>query len=164
MQIKHELIRDVVRAWAMEINRENVGRAIAAEYFRLGGSALRLLPADQPNADHVNQQNLFRWLDSDTPRAKAKVQELVPAILNSLPGPLSARLILADSVQYRALQMARTALKEATDAYVAGAVSRLFPNRPKRRKVIHGSSPAVMALNAPYPDHVLWTEDDSDVS
>ena len=122
MQIKHELIRDVVRAWAIEINRENVGRAVATEYFRLGGHVLRLLPADQPNADHVNQQNLFRWLDGDSASAKAKVQQLVPAILSALPRPLSARLVLADSIEYRALKMAEEAVKSATDAYVAAVV------------------------------------------
>ncbi len=122
MQIKHELIRDVVRAWAVEINRENVGRAVATEYFRQGGRALRLLPAGQPNADHVNQQNLFRWLDGESTSAKAKVRQLLPAILSALPRPLSARLVLADSMEYRALQMARVALDEAADAYVAATV------------------------------------------
>ncbi|WP_227317463.1 toxin YdaT family protein [Cedecea davisae] len=122
MQIKHELIRDVVRAWAVEINRENVGYAVATEYFRQGGRALRLLPAGQPNAGHVNQQNLFRWLDSDSAQSKAKVRELMPAILCVLPRSLSARLVLANSMEYRALQQARAALDEAADAYVAATV------------------------------------------
>ncbi|TNV22852.1 tRNA-(guanine-N1)-methyltransferase [Buttiauxella sp. B2] len=122
MQIKHELVRDVIRTWAVGINRENVGRAVATEYFLLGGGDLRLLPVNEPGAGHVNQQNLFRWLDSDTDKAKAKVRQLLPAILNALPRQLSARLVLANSMEFRAIQMARTALDDAADAYVAATV------------------------------------------
>jgi hypothetical protein len=140
MQIKHELIRDVVRVWAVEINRENVGRAVSSAYFRMGGGALRLLPAGAPNADHVNQQNLFRWLDSDSAQSKAKVLQLLPAILSALPRQLSARLVLANSLEYRAIQQARAALDEAADAYVAATVVDLVNH-------ITGSTSASVVLH-----------------
>lgn len=47
---------------------------------------------------------------------------LLPAILTVLPSELSARLVLANSMEYRALQMAKEAVNEAAEAYVAATV------------------------------------------
>lgn len=119
MGIKHKLICETLRAWAIETNREYVGAKVAEAWFARSGTGLPLLPLGAANADHVNQQNLFRWVDGDTSKAKAKVQELLPAILDALPLRMSARLLVAESAEYRALLAAREAINDATDAYVS---------------------------------------------
>jgi len=122
MQIKHNAVRRAVRAWAVEIKRESVGQEIAAAWFSLGGGDLPLVPINEPRAGQKNQQNIFRWIDGDTELARKKVDLLYPAIITALPRHLSASLVLAQSAEYRALQMARQAVTEAADAYVAATV------------------------------------------
>lgn len=142
MQIKHELIRETLRAWAVETNREYVGASISAAWFSRGGGALPLLPPSAPNANHVNQQNLFRWIDGDTSKAKAKVRELLPAILDALPLRISARLLVAESAEYRALISAKEAISDAADAYVS-AHREMFQCDLRRQKADVVQSPRI---------------------
>ncbi|WMY76411.1 toxin YdaT family protein [Buttiauxella selenatireducens] len=129
MEIKHSVVRDTVRVWAAKERRGPVSTKITNAYFEMGckGLPLHKIDASVPDCDlsgaiHINQQNIFRWLDSDSQSAKNKVSQLLPAILSVLPHPLSARIVLANSVEYRALQLAKTAVIDATDAYVAATV------------------------------------------
>ncbi|MCD6615527.1 toxin YdaT domain-containing protein, partial [Klebsiella quasipneumoniae subsp. similipneumoniae] len=93
--------------------------AIAEEYARIGGDQLRLVPGKTWS----NQQNIFhRWLKGETAQQRKKIRMLLPAILTVLPSELSARLVLANSMEYRALQMAKEAVNEAAEAYVAATV------------------------------------------
>ncbi|HDG7750335.1 TPA: hypothetical protein PCJ16_005478, partial [Klebsiella quasipneumoniae] len=63
-----------------------------------------------------------RWLKGETAQQRKKIRMLLPAILTVLPSELSARLVLANSMEYRALQMAKEAVNEAAEAYVAATV------------------------------------------
>ena len=119
MEIKHEHIEMVLLAWASKVGQAFAANAIAEEYARIGGDQLRLVPGKTWS----NQQNIFhRWLKGETAQQRKKIRMLLPAILTVLPSELSARLVLANSMEYRALQMAKEAVNEAAEAYVAATV------------------------------------------
>lgn len=119
MEIKHEHIEMVLLAWASKVGQAFSANAIAEEYARIGGDQLRLVPGKTWS----NQQNIFhRWLKGETAQQRKKIRMLLPAILTVLPSELSARLVLANSMEYRALQMAKEAVNEAAEAYVAATV------------------------------------------
>ncbi|MCR9028373.1 toxin YdaT domain-containing protein [Citrobacter amalonaticus] len=119
MKIKHEIIQCVLLSWAAEVGQAHAANLITEKYLQLGGGSLPLERGKTWN----NQQNIFhRWLNGETPKRIAKIRELLPSILLVLPGELSARLVLSNSIEYRALQMAKIAVSEAADAYVAATV------------------------------------------
>lgn len=119
MEIKHEHVEMVLLAWASKVGQAFSANAIAEEYARIGGDQLRLVPGKTWS----NQQNIFhRWLKGETAQQRKKIRMLLPAILTVLPSELSARLVLANSMEYRALQMAKEAVNEAAEAYVAATV------------------------------------------
>lgn len=73
-----------LRRWASSSKRETVAAEITKHYFAQGGGKLPLYPVEAPGATYNNMQNIFRWLDSDTPRARAKIGALRPAIVSAL--------------------------------------------------------------------------------
>lgn len=117
MEIKHESIREALRAWAVETNREYVGGLVAGAYFGLGGTEL-FMQMNAPTAFHVNQQKLFRWLDSYTPAARQKVRELLPAILEVLPWQRKAKLLKIATREYRLRERAVEFTNSEAKAYV----------------------------------------------
>jgi len=122
MEIKHEHIQCVLLAWAAEVGQAHAAEAITAKYIRLGGGALPLVPGNTWN----NQQNIFhRWLDGSTPQRRAKIRELLPAILAVLPRSIRHRLSIYDTIERRALLAAQDALGAAIDAH-DDAVESLF--------------------------------------
>lgn len=122
MEIKHEHIHCVLLAWAAEVGQAHAAEAITAEYLRQGGATLPLVAGNTWN----NQQNIFhRWLDGSTPRRRAKIRELLPAILAVLPRSIRHRLSIYDTIERRALLAAQDALGAAIDAH-DDAVEALF--------------------------------------
>lgn len=114
MQIKHEHIQCVLLAWAAEVGQAYAAEAIAAEYLRRGGGSLPLVPGNTWN----NQQNVFhRWLDGRTAQQRAKVSEMLPAILAVLPRSIRHRLSIYDTLERRALLAAQDAIGVAIDAH-----------------------------------------------
>lgn len=119
MQIKQELVKQVLLSWAAEKGQAYVANVIAEKYLDLGGGALPLVKGRTWN----NQQYIFhRWIYCDTPQKRQKLSQLLPAILLVLPRRLNAQLLLANSMQYRALEMATEAVNEAADAFVSATV------------------------------------------
>ena len=114
MQIKHEHIEMVVRAWAGGAGQAHVANVITKNYHKLGGGDLPLVIGNTWN----NQQYIFhRWLKGETALQRAKIQKLVPAILSDLPRFLRCRLSIYDTIQRRALLSAQDALGVAIDAH-----------------------------------------------
>jgi hypothetical protein len=114
MQIKHEHIQCVLLAWASDVGQAYAAEVITAEYLRMGGGSLPLAPGKTWN----NQQNIFhRWLGGRTSYQRAKIAELLPAILAVLPGAFRHRLSIYDTLERRALLAAQDALKAAIDAH-----------------------------------------------
>lgn len=110
MGIKHNHIRDALRSWAAEISQSQVAIKITAAYARLSlvSPALKTVENKDGTIDypalHNNKQQIFRWLDSDSPRAVLNIKCLLPAILAALPAELRASLIAGNSVEYLATQ------------------------------------------------------------
>ncbi|EKJ8218506.1 toxin YdaT domain-containing protein [Citrobacter sedlakii] len=78
---KHDQIRDAVRAWAAQLdNQDVVAGIIVEEWKRQGGAGL-----DFPEELSRRRQKLFRWLDGDTGYARERIRQLTPAILAVLP-------------------------------------------------------------------------------
>lgn len=108
MEIKHNHIRDALRSWAGEVSQSQVAIKITKAYFDLGlhSPVLQLVEHDDGTVDysalHNNKQQIFRWLDSDRPRAVHNIEQLLPAILAALPAELRASLIAGNSVEYLA--------------------------------------------------------------
>lgn len=104
MEIKHEHIQCVLLAWAAEVGQAHAAEAITAEYTRQAAPRCRWWLATRNN-----QQNIFhRWLDGSTPQRRAKIRELLPAILAVLPRSIRHRLSIYDTIERRALLAART--------------------------------------------------------
>ncbi|KNC93638.1 toxin YdaT family protein [Trabulsiella odontotermitis] len=119
MEFNFNLIKQTLLTFAAEKGQAYAANKIAEEYIALGGTALRLVAGKTWN----NEQNIYhRWIHCDTPLKREKIRQLMPAILTALPRNLSARLVLANSMEYRALQLAKEAVNEAADAYVAATV------------------------------------------
>ncbi|MGK0735914.1 toxin YdaT family protein [Yokenella regensburgei] len=126
MAIRHELIREVVLTLAVQDSQESVSTDIANKYHYLGGGPLALYRIDDPvgQSDLVrrNRLNLFRphdgWLQGRTVDQRRKTQELLPAILAVLPDNLAARLLVGNSIEYRALVAAEESIRTAKHAYM----------------------------------------------
>ncbi|MDU3302052.1 MAG: toxin YdaT family protein [Enterobacter ludwigii] len=119
MQIKHELVRQVLLTWAADKGQAYVANVIAEKYLDLGGDSLPLVKGNTWN----NQQYIFhRWIYCDTQLKRQKMRQLLPAILLVLPRKLNAQLLLTNSMQYRALEMAVEGVTEAADAFVSATV------------------------------------------
>lgn len=119
MQIQHELVKQVLLSWAADKGQAYVANIIAEKYLELGGGPLPLVKGKTWN----NQQYIFhRWIHCDTPLKRQKMRQLLPAILLVLPRRLNAQLLLANSMQYRALEMAVDGVNEAADAFVSATV------------------------------------------
>lgn len=132
MQFNHEALCIELWHWAIATKRETVAAEISRFYFELGGGDLPLYPLDAPGASatHNNMQNIFRWLDSDSRKAREKIKALRPAILKALEYRCSG------SVSYRVAQ----ANKE-----FAKAVSAALLDSPSIEREI---TEAISALHA----------------
>ena len=121
IKIPHQLMRETLRGWANEITQRGVAERITREYLRLGLNAPRLAVIEYADgtvdfdAWHNNKQQLFRWLDSESPAAQLKIQQLMPAILGAMPTELRARTIAGNSIEY----LATKALREHQQAISA---------------------------------------------
>lgn len=135
MEINHEAICIELRRWASATKRETVAAEITQCYFDLGGGDLPLYPVEAPGATHNNMQNIFRWLDGDSRKARAKIDELKPAILKALEhrrnGTIQYQVAQAQKECAEAISAALLELpdvdKEISDAIAALHVLR---NRP----------------------------------
>lgn len=115
MQIKHELIQQVVLSMAAEHGQAYTANLFTEKYHQLGGGSLPLVVGNTWN----NQQNIFhRWLAGRTPQQRAKIRELLPAIIESLPDGLVAQLLAAESIEYRALDAAERSVRDAKNAFM----------------------------------------------
>lgn len=123
MKIRHELIREVVRALGPQ---ENTAIALANAYHNLGGGELKLYcvtdPVKQFDLVRRNRLNLFRpengWLEGRTAEQRRKTRELLPAILVILPDDLAAQLLVSESLEYRAMDAAEESIRDAKRAYI----------------------------------------------
>ncbi|KFK94563.1 MULTISPECIES: toxin YdaT family protein [unclassified Serratia (in: enterobacteria)] len=125
MEIKHEHLRDALRGWATELTQRTVTAEITRAYFALDLNRPHLERIEQADgtvdfdAWRNNKQRIFRWLDSDTERARQKIRLLQPAILAALPAELRARLVAGTSISYLAIR----ALKEHQDVVAAALLN-----------------------------------------
>lgn len=121
MEIKHEQLRNTLRALAAEDGQRDVAKLITAKYHLFGMTVPKLGVIEHTDgtvdfaAWHNNKQQIFRWLDSDTAGARRKIEMLQPAILAALPAELRARLVAGKSIEYLAIR----SLKEHQEAIAA---------------------------------------------
>lgn len=140
MKIKHEHIRDALLAWARAADGRKVpASAIADAYFALGMSGL-LYSSDQPNALGNNAQKIFRWAESDSPAAKRKMQELLPAIEKAMPVYLRARMRSHSSEALRELVRSKEKIDRELEAMIGAIIAlsdRVDSNGPAGSILIH---------------------------
>lgn len=108
---KHDQIRDAVRAWAAQLdNQDVVAGIIVEEWTRQGGAGL-----DFPEELSRRRQKLFRWLDGDTEYARERIRQLTPAILAVLPLEFRGRLAPQDDfiARYAAMEKEVSEAKRA---------------------------------------------------
>ncbi|MGG8130082.1 toxin YdaT domain-containing protein [Klebsiella aerogenes] len=120
----HDLIRDAVRAWASDIDNQDVVSAlIINEYREQGGNSISF-PDDISRA----RQKLFRFLDNrfDSDQYRENVRQLTPAIMAVLPLEYRHRLLPEDSFMSRFARLE----KETSEAKVAVAM-----NAPRHQKL-----------------------------
>ncbi|EGW8417141.1 hypothetical protein JGY70_002463 [Salmonella enterica] len=119
MKIRHEHIRMVIDAWQLypRVGRKKIADAIATAYFELGMTYPPMHKTTTAEGIGLNIQNIFRWLEKDTPDAVEKIQALIPAILAVLPRELRNHLSIFDTVERRAMLAAQDALCVAIDAH-----------------------------------------------
>ncbi|EJF7980809.1 hypothetical protein M9I11_004687, partial [Escherichia coli] len=112
MKIKHEHIRMAMNAWLLypRVGRKKIADDIATAYFELGMTYPPMHDASTTEGIGLNIQNIFRWIEKDTPDAVEKIQALIPAILTVLPRELRYHLSIFDTVERRALLAAQEAL------------------------------------------------------
>ncbi|HEN3281684.1 TPA: tRNA-(guanine-N1)-methyltransferase [Yersinia enterocolitica] len=146
MKLKHDAICAELRSWAAETKQEIVAAEVAQAYFDLGGDELPLTPIEDEHATRNNKQRLFRWVDSDTDKARAKIAELTPAILQALPGERRARLENPNSVNYLAAQALRD-FSLAMSAVLLGC-SDMSQKLIKATEAIHALIPVTQQLIA----------------
>ncbi|MFZ4218696.1 toxin YdaT family protein [Enterobacter ludwigii] len=126
MKIRHELIHEVVLALTGTYGQGPISTEIANKYHELGGGSLALYRVDdqiaQSDLVRCNRLNLFKphdgWLEGRTEGQRQKIQELLPAILAILPDDLAARLLVSNSLEYRALDAAEESIRTAKRAYM----------------------------------------------
>ena len=120
--IKHEDIRNAVRAWASSCrSREFVADLIVSEWRSGGGYGL-----DIPTDPYLQMQKVFRWLDGSTSYAIENTRQLTPAILAVLPVEFRGNLVPEDSLMARLSRLE----KETSEAKVAVAM-----NAPRHQKL-----------------------------
>ena len=125
MEIKHEQVRNTLRAWAAEIGQRRVAELVTAAYHRRNMTTPRLGIIERADgtidfdAWHNNKQQLFRWLDGDSAGVQGYIADLLPAILDAMPAPLRAQTVAGNSIEY----LATRALKEHRDAIAAAAAA-----------------------------------------
>ncbi|EEZ1834550.1 hypothetical protein DA733_005000 [Escherichia coli] len=119
MKIKHEHIRMAMNAWLLypRVGRKKIADDIATAYFELEMTYPPMYDTSTTEGIGLNIQNIFRWLEKDTPDAVEKIQALIPAILTVLPRELRYHLSIFDTVERRALLAAQEALSTAIDAH-----------------------------------------------
>jgi hypothetical protein len=121
MEIKHEQVRNTLRAWAAEIGQRRVAELVTAAYHQRKMVTPRFGIIERADgtidfdAWHNNKQQLFRWLDGDSAKAQRNITELLPAILAAMPATLRAQTVAGNSIEY----LATRALKEHQDAIAA---------------------------------------------
>lgn len=104
MKIKHEHIREAVLAWSMyHGGRKTPAAKISDAYFALGMLTPHLYDDSHPDALGRNTQKIFRWIESDTPAARACIEQLLPAIEKAMPPLLLAKLHSYHSQTFREL-------------------------------------------------------------
>lgn len=142
MEIDINLLRKEVEIWASERGQEHVAIEVSRAYFGLCSEAkTRLLPIEDEHgcvnwkAINNNRQQIFRWLRSDSKAAKAKFDELVPAVMEILP--TKYRLSLDQGAINNLVSIA---IKEFAEAIT----ETLLGSRDMSRQITN----AVVALNA----------------
>ncbi|WP_208951692.1 toxin YdaT family protein [Rahnella sp. ChDrAdgB13] len=91
MKIKHEHIREAVKAWADCPGGEKIPASeIVVAYRALGMTNPSLYDDAHPDALSRNTQKIFRWIEGDTRSAIANIQALMPAIEKAMPNELRA--------------------------------------------------------------------------
>ncbi|WP_430992310.1 toxin YdaT domain-containing protein [Klebsiella aerogenes] len=126
----HDLIRDAVRAWASDIDNQDVVSAlIINEYREQGGNSISF-PDDISRA----RQKLFRFLDNrfDSDQYRENVRQLTPAIMAVLP--LEFRTKLAP--QNDTMSLIASAMKECAEAKQAVLLNA--PEHQKLKEVSEG--------------------------
>lgn len=146
MKIQHDAMCIELRSWAAETKQEIVAAEVAQAYFDLGGGDIPFTPNVNEQATYNNKQRLFRWIDSDTEKAREKVSELVPAILRALPAERRARLENPNSVNYLAAQALRD-FSLAMSAVLLGC-SDMSQKLIKATEAIHALIPVTQQLIA----------------
>ncbi|THD47200.1 hypothetical protein ERD95_15325 [Enterobacteriaceae bacterium ML5] len=119
MKIKydqHGQLCAVLIAVANGSNWESVAHDVANHCSSLG------LDAGKP----VNKQNLYYWVRNDTPQSRKKIAAIRPAILSVLPAGAAARLLVGDSIAYRAARDLQRAGDGAMKAVAHAAIIGLY--------------------------------------
>lgn len=140
MEINYEAICIELRRWANATKRETVAAEITQHYFELGGGDLPLYPIEAPGATHNNMQNIFRWLDSGSRKAKVKIEALKPAILKALEhrryGTIQYQVARAQKEFAEAVSAALLELPEA-DEEINDAIEALHVLRSRPHSGIY---------------------------
>ncbi|ELY6202323.1 toxin YdaT family protein [Cronobacter malonaticus] len=124
MKIRHEHVREALKAWAIAAGAEKTPTAeIVDAYFRLGLSSPRLYGNEHPEALGRNTQKIFRWVKSDGKAARENIQALLPAIEAAMPPLLLARMRSHSSEYHRELVERRERLVKDVDDFVASAIA-----------------------------------------
>ncbi|QGH64182.1 toxin YdaT family protein [Serratia proteamaculans] len=148
MKIKHEQIREAVMAWSELLVRPSMkpgGRKtpaakISEAYFSLGLTSPRLYDDGHPDALARNTQKIFRWLESDTSVAKAKIKKLLPAIEKAMPVLLLAKMRSYNSETFRELIARKERIDSEVDALFGAMIAlseRANDSGPAGNTVVH---------------------------
>ena len=116
MEIKYHQLCAALMAVAAETNWDAVASEVAQQCELLGLDAGKL----------VNKQNLYRWVYRDTAKSRLKIAAIRPAILSVLPSDTSARLLVGDSIAYRAARDLQHAGNRAMKAIAHAAIIGLY--------------------------------------
>jgi len=117
MKIRHEHIREALTAWAMYPGgRKTPAAAIAEAYHAQMITWPHLYGDEHPDAPGRNTQKIFRWIESDSESAEAKIQALFSAIEAVIPKMLLARLRSYDSSTIRDLVSRKQRIDDEFDA------------------------------------------------
>lgn len=112
MEIKYDQLCSALMAVAAETGWESVACEVAERCTSMG------LNAGKP----VNKQNLYRWVMNDTPKSRQKLAAIKTAILSILPAGTAARLLVGDSIAYRAARDLQRAGDGAMKAVAHAAI------------------------------------------
>lgn len=127
MKIKHEHIKSALLAWGNG-QQGYVANLLAERYLDLGGKELRL----KRGATWNNTQNIFaRWINGDTPAQREKIQALLPAIRQTMPKYIQARMDFAESAECRQIMDIRRTIEEATEDLMGVVIAMRLQHSPK---------------------------------